>query len=196
VLPRVQKPHNIRDLGPIDVNGLIPLVERVSDVVWEKEDAVKENDYAVFHHTQHIIFRFIPGNRDPAEFYSCPAWFSWQQHLRPVLDKVVAPFRFEKPVIAKAMLARLLAGHSINLHKDGAGSHERCHKIHVPLVSNEDATFRVGSTSCHLAVGRAYEVNNLVAHGARNAGKRDRVHLIFEVFEGARSQRWSDCNER
>lgn len=37
----------------------------------------------------------------------------------------------------------------------------------------------------HLAAGYAWEVNNLVAHGVFNGGAQDRVHFIFEVFDGA-----------
>ena len=35
-----------------------------------------------------------------------------------------------------------------------------------------------------LMAGHAWEINNLLVHGAFNGGETDRIHLIFEVFEG------------
>lgn len=37
----------------------------------------------------------------------------------------------------------------------------------------------------HLKGGRAFEVSNFASHGAFNAGETDRIHHVFEVFEGA-----------
>ena len=181
--PRVTKPSHVKDLGPVDSAALAALVARVSDEVWLREDAQKENDFEVFHHTRHIVFRFIEGNRDPANFYTNPAWDVWQPQLQPVMDAAVASYGFRKPVFAKAMLARLEAGQRIDPHTDGAGSNERCHKIHVPLVTNPQALFFVDGENRHLEAGRAYEVNNIVPHGAVNGGDKDRVHFIFEVFD-------------
>lgn len=182
--PRVEKPSHVRDLGPVESQALAALVKRVSNDVWNREDALKENDFEVFHHTRHIIFRFIEGNRDPANFYTNPSWDVWRPQLEPVMKDAIADYAFAKPVFAKAMLARLEAGQRIDPHTDGAGSNERCHKIHVPLITNPEALFFVDGRKCHLQAGRAYEVNNIVPHGAVNGGKEDRVHFIFEVFDG------------
>ena len=183
--PIVSKPDSVRRLGEVPVAVLAGLVSRISEKAWAKEDAGKENDFAVFHHTQHVIFRFISGNRNPEQFYSNPAWDVWKGALEPVMHAAIKPYGFRKPVFAKAMLARLLAGHAIDRHRDGAGSNLRCHKIHVPLVTNPEATFLIGNTHYHLDRGYAWEVNNIKPHGARNLGQEDRVHFIFEVFDGA-----------
>jgi hypothetical protein len=184
VPPRVEKPADVRCLGAVDSDRLAALAARISPRTWASEDAVKENDFGVFHHTRHVIFRFIAGNRDPEDFYTNPAWDVWRPLLEPVMEQAVAPYAFRRPVFAKAMLAKLEAGQRIDPHHDGAGSNERCHKIHVPLATNPDAKFFVDGKLFHLELGYAYEVNNIVAHGARNGGAEDRIHFIFEVFEG------------
>lgn len=182
--PRVKKPHTIRELGEVDIARVRALVENLSEQAWDREDAVKENAFDVFHHTRHIVLRFIEGNRDPAVHYSNPGWDAWRGLLEPIMEQAIRPYQFRKPIFAKAMLARLSAGSQIDPHFDGAGSNERCHKIHVPLITNPEALFLVRETHEHLAEGHAYEVNNIVRHGAVNAGAEDRVHFIFEVFEG------------
>ena len=188
VPPIVRKPDAVQKLGMVPTERLVSLVSRLSEEAWAKEDAGKENDFAVFHHTRHLIFRFIAGNRNPENFYSNPAWDVWRAELEPVMHAAIRPYAFRKPVFAKAMLARLQAGHEIDRHRDGAGSNLCCHKIHVPLVTNPDATFLVDETHYHLEPGHAWEVNNIKPHGARNLGSEDRIHFIFEVFDGVYSE--------
>lgn len=183
MLARVTKPRSIRPLGRVDVDRVLPLVRRLSEQAWASEDGRKENAFGCFHHTRHIVFRFIPGFGDPRDFYSNPSWVVWSQALLPVMEAAIVPFGFDRPVFPKVMLARLEAGHKIDRHRDGAGSNLHTHKIHVPLVSNERALIEAGGQSMHLAVGHAYEINNIVRHGAVNQGDEDRIHLIFEVFD-------------
>lgn len=185
-LVRVAKPARFRALGPVDVQALRRQVARLSERVWRQEDAAKENAYRCFHHTQHIVFRFISGNRDPQEFYSQPSWSVWRPMLLAVMEAAAAPYRFEAPVFPKVMLARLKAGHAIQRHDDGdiGCSHPFVHKIHVPLETNPGALVHVDGEDMHLQVGQAWEINNLVQHGAVNHGETDRIHLTFEVFEG------------
>ena len=183
--PRVEKPASVRRLGAVDVDALRAHAERLSEKVWRQEDAAKENDYFCFTHTRHIVFRFIHGNRTPLRYYSRPIWKVWQRWLLPVMARAAAPYGYAEPVYPKAMLARLAAGCGIDTHVDGEGSHPLTHRIHVPLQTSPRATLTVNGTDFHLEYGHAFEVNNLVPHGVFNGGEEDRIHFIFEVFEGA-----------
>lgn len=185
LLPPVRKTASFRDLGPVDIGALAPLVARISDDTWQAEDARKENDFAVFHHTRHIVFRFTPGNRTPLDFYSTPAWTVWSPVLLPIMRAAIRDYAFVSPEFPKAMLARLEAGHVIDPHRDGAGSNLLTHRIHIPVQTNPGALFCAGGEVRHLALGQAYEVNNIGEHSARNDGAQDRIHFIFEVFENA-----------
>ncbi|MGH1579276.1 aspartyl/asparaginyl beta-hydroxylase domain-containing protein [Planktotalea sp.] len=184
-LPLVEKPETFLDLGPVDVAPLWAQVQRLSETVWLQEDNAKENKFDVFHHTRHIIFRFTPSNRDPREFYSNPIWMIWKPLLLPVMNGITAQYGLKQCEYSKVMLARLSAGAVIDRHVDGAGSNLVTHKVHVPLQTNEGAVFYIGDSKRHLAVGRAYEVNNIAPHGVENTGDEDRIHLIFEHFDAA-----------
>ena len=181
----VQKPHAVRELQPVDIGRLQTAVDRISDQVWAMEDEQKENAFDCFHHTRHIIFRFIEGFRDHRVSYDRPLWPAWQGLVTPVLQQAVASYGFREPQFPKVMLARLAAGYGIDRHVDGGGSNLYTHKIHVPLRTSDKAAFIVGDESFYLREGIAYEVNNLRPHAVNNNGDRDRIHLIFEVFEGA-----------
>lgn len=110
-----------------------------------------------------------------------------------MIDAAIQPYGYADPRVPKAMFARLKAGKEIARHTDGAGSNLEAHKIHVPLVTNSGATFAVGEKSFHLEVGRAYEVNNIRAHGAANQGAEDRIHFIFELYDGAQADQNAAC---
>ena len=179
----VTKPQFVSELGPVDIAAIRELVARISERVWHLEDERKENDFSVFHHTRHVIFRFIEGMRDHRCFYSNPIWTVWQTHLQPVLDRATARYGFQQPVYPKVMLARLAAGASIDRHVDGAGSNVFTHKIHVPIQTNGQVSLFINDRCFQLAEGRAYEVNNLAPHAVENLGRTDRIHLIFEVFD-------------
>jgi hypothetical protein len=187
LVPSVEKPSTIKDLGSIDITPLKALMMRLSETAWDKEDARKENKFDCFHHTtKHVIFRFIEGNRDHRVHYANPIWDIWKAVLLPVMGKAIEPYGFAQPEYPKVMFARLAAGKKIVVHTDGAGSNLHTHKIHVPLITNPEAILTTNGESFRLEQGRAYEVNNIAAHGCRNRGEEDRTHLIFEVFEAAK----------
>ena len=183
----VSKPEHYRDLGAVDIAPLLAMVERMGDQLWQAEDAVKENKFDVLGKTQHMVFRFTPGNADPRGSYDNPAWPIWKRFLLPIMDAVTEQYGHEERAYSKVMLARLPAKEAIEPHYDGRGSNYTSHKVHVPLQTNPDVWFFVDGHKRHLEAGLAYEVNNIASHGAVNHGNEDRIHLIFEHFDRAAS---------
>ncbi len=179
----ITKPDGIRELGPVNITPVKSLVDRLSEKVWALEDERKENNFFCFHHTQHIISRFIEANRDHKTFYSTPIWSVWQKTLLPIMEQVVAAYDYSQPTYPKVMLARLQAGNVIDRHVDGRGANLYTHKIHIPLQTNKHAEFIINDVSYYLQEGHAYEVNNMVAHAVENLGETDRIHIIFELFD-------------
>ena len=182
----VDKPDTVRRLAPVDAAPLAGVVARLSDTVWNRGSATRENDFFCFAHTRHIIFRFIPlGAATRLCYYANPGWKLWRRWLLPIMAQAAAPYGFAAPVYPKAMLARLTAGRGIDPHTDNGGANPLTHKIHVPLQTNPRSTLTVAGATFHLEAGYAWEVNNLAVHSAFNGGGQDRIHFIFEVLEGA-----------
>lgn len=77
------------------------------------------------------------------------------------------------------------AGGKIDRHLDGAGSNLLTHKIHIPIQTHDKVRFFIKDNAYHLREGYAYEVNNIVTYAGENLGTSERIHLIFEVFEGS-----------
>ena len=87
---------------------------RLSETVWNRESAVKENDFFCFAHTRHIVFR-PPLD---ATGLRCHARDLRRRRLLPVMAQAAAPCGYAEPVHPKAMLARLAAGRGIDPHTD------------------------------------------------------------------------------
>lgn len=184
-LPLVRLPRTVKDLGAVDVGPFLEVLDRLSDQFWEVEDDGKENAYRVFHHTQHVILRFLSDRNDARSWYERPPWTVVGPMIEPTMREIVAPYGLRDPQFPKAMFARLAPRSTIDRHCDGEFSNRVTHKIHVPLQTHPDVSFEVSGEFSHLAVGHAYEVNNVRPHGVRNPTSEPRVHFIFEVFDGA-----------
>lgn len=181
-IQRVSKPTAIRNLGEVDHSAPLALLAKLPERYWQIEDSYKENQFAVFHSTQHIVFRFIEGFRDPRCFYSNPSWKLFQHQLLPVMQEIANRYEYQAPEFPKVMLARLFAGEKIDRHTDNGTSNAYVHKIHVPLVTSDRVDFFERNERFNLRSGFAYEVNNLIPHGVVNNSDNDRIHLVFEMF--------------
>jgi hypothetical protein len=85
--------------------------------------------------------------------------------------------------IFKIILPRLKAGSSIGLHRDSSFSLMVPHRVHIPIVTNEDVMFGCGASRLNMKVGNLYEINNSLKHWVVNRSHQDRIHLIVDVIE-------------
>lgn len=183
MLQRIEKPEHYLELGEFHCDDLIEFVNSLSSELWTQENALKENKFPCFHHTEHIIFQFIKGNKDPLDYYSNAIWDVCKPYLMPIMSSIAAQYPYKNPVFPKVMLAKLMSGSYIDPHYDGGGSNLFTHKIHLPLITDPDVKFMVEDEVFHMEPCVAYEVNNIKKHGVVNNSSIDRVHLIFEVFD-------------
>lgn len=178
----VEKPAIRRELGSFEVADIRSLLEQMPDSVWSDHDERKENDFGCFHHTRHLILRFIPLGAMPADAYETPLWSAWRDTLEPILNDIArSRYGYERYTFPKVMFARLQAGEVIDRHCDGRGSNLVSHKIHIPIVTDPAVIMDISTESFHLELGVAYEVNNIVSHAVTNGSDEDRIHLIFEL---------------
>ena len=101
------KTKSIRELGQVDISKLKDWVGKLSEAVWLKETRTRENDFACFHHTQHIIFRFPDDLRDRTIVHDNPIWKIWKPVLKPILTKAVEAYGYQKGHIKQVAQSRL-----------------------------------------------------------------------------------------
>lgn len=58
------------------------------------------------------------------------------------------------------------------------------HRIHIPLVTNENVIFKIEDEEFYLKRGCVYEINNLKLHSVQNKNNytHNRIHLIFDYM--------------
>lgn len=181
--PNPRKTGTIRRLGAVDISALRAAVLALPEQVWEAENAGKPNRFGALDATRHIIFRFVSSLTDWRESYERPIWADWQGMIQPVMDAVAAAYGYESAAFPRVMLAKMAPGGIIKPHRDANPAAKWPHKVHVPLLTNDEVDFFVDGVAYHFAEGEAVEVNNMGIHAVQNRGSTDRIHLIFECFD-------------
>ena len=183
IAPNPRKTTSIRQLGKVEIEPLRDAVLALPEAQWDAENETKPNRFGALDATRHIIFRFVSNFLDWRDSYERPLWDQWKSLVDPVLNNATAPYGYERGAFPRVMLARMAPGGIIHPHRDQNPAAKWPHKIHVPLLTNDEVTFYVDGEAYHFAEGEAVEVNNLGIHAVRNDGATDRIHLIFEYFD-------------
>lgn len=180
---------NFSFLGNIEVADLKKLVQSLSDKQWG-EFAIRQNIYEVHQNTQTIglVYDLDFRHSHPTRL---PTLAMFEEALRPVLTKTAGHYEESETgrqllkngrlgYFIRASLVKLAAGRGIAAHRDMNFSLTHSHRIHLPIITNDDVWFTVGNESINMREGELYEVNNRRVHAVENNGAEDRVHLIFD----------------
>jgi hypothetical protein len=170
----------LRDLGPITIGSLADRVSALPESAWD-EDPYRQQTFDVHQETRSIRLVWTPLDPWPdVEARTLDACAPFEADLQRVYLSVA--LRLGRPTaLMNAVLARLDPGRRIARHVDSAPFFARCHRVHLPLLTQPGAVLEVDGTEHHLAVGGAYEVNNRRPHAAANRGPTPRVHLILDL---------------
>jgi hypothetical protein len=183
VQPNPRKTRTFRHLGKVDIVALKEAVLAIPEEQWNFENSNKPNRFDALDVTRHIVFRFVSNYRDWRDSYDRPLWDEWKDILLPVMQAATAEYGYERGIYPRVMLARMPAGGAIQPHRDANPAAKWPHKIHVPIVSNDQVLFRVEGAQYVMPEGEAVEVNNMGTHAVDNRGDTDRIHLIFEYYD-------------
>lgn len=181
--PNPRKTRSVRHLGQVDIGALRDEVMKIPEALWDAENADKPNKFEALDKTRHIVFRFVDSTRDWRQSYDRPLWAEWRPRIEPIMAQVTEEYGYQRSMYPRVMLARMAPGGVIKMHIDANPAAKWPHKIHVPLLTNDRVTFFIDGVGYHFVEGEAVEVNNLGAHGVRNEGNTDRIHLIFEYYD-------------
>lgn len=168
----------IRSLGFVACEALTERVLCLDEGVWAR-DARRQTDYEVHEETQSVILIFCDG-WPQVRVTHATGWSLLAEVATPVMEQVIRSWYPPGGIVLRAVLARLPAGCRIHRHKDAHPSFHVAHRIHVPLVTNPEVEFIVGTRLVAPCAHYAFELNNQMFHQVHNAGSTDRIHFIFD----------------
>jgi len=182
-------PGNFFHIGDIEIAELKNLVLNLTDEQWENF-SLRQKRYEVHQHTQSIGLVYDPDFRH-SHPTRLPTLDMFEAELKPVLWMTADHFEETEKgkqlikengvgYFVRATLVRLKAGGSIAEHRDMNFSLTHSHRVHLPIVTNNEVWFSVGSETINMREGQLYEINNRRLHSVENKGSDDRVHLILD----------------
>ena len=180
---------DLRKIGDIDVTRFAQQAAKITDADWTA-DAFRQKTYEVHKQTQTIrlIMDEDGRHRDPTYH---PSYEIYKELVDPI--EIFIRRQFEQTLKAKRLrkkhgrgyfirmiLVKLLANGSIPHHVDQGETLSKSHRMHLPIITNEQNLFSVGDTEMHMKAGELWEINNRREHGVVNGGSEDRTHLIID----------------
>jgi hypothetical protein len=174
----VQLETPIRSLGYVDSAKLAARVTATDERAWLTDNR-RQSEYEVHAETQSIILVFFNG-WPRVEVFHANGWDAFHDVAMPVIDEVVGKHYAPGGMVLRVVLARLLPKRRIDLHWDNHPSFSVAHRVHVPLLTNPDVEFIVGTERIAAKPHHAFELNNKMPHSVYNGGDTARVHLIFD----------------
>ncbi len=184
--------HDAQKLGTFDITDLKATVAAFSDDIWDA-DASRQTAFTAHASTQTLKliadsdFRHVNPTTHPAFTPLEPLLAPLMTHIRQTYlqtmrQRMVAE-KHGPGYFIRALLTRLKPGGDIKPHIDEGESLKRCHRIHVPILTNPDSLFIVGNLRFHMPEGEMWEINNRRTHAVQNNGTEPRVHLIMDYVQ-------------
>lgn len=108
-----------------------------------------------------------------------PAYEKFYPVIKPVLDILSQHYIYNQYA---CFLSRLPPGGIIGLHTDDGSFLTECHRIHLPIQTNEKALYLLDTYTYNWKQGTLYEFDNTRIHGVINKGNADRIHLVINLY--------------
>lgn len=179
-------------LGAFDISALRHAVLALDEQAW-LVDASRQKAFNAHNSTQTLKLIADSDFRHTNPTVH-PAFATFEPYIAPLIDHIrgfyLQTLRQRRVAqqhglgyIIRALLTRLPAHSEIKPHIDDGESLKRCHRIHVPVVSNADSLFTVGKLRFHMPEGEMWEINNRRVHAVDNQGSEARIHLIMDYVQ-------------
>ena len=170
----------MRHLGPVDITAFSTTLARQPADLWTAE-AEFQKRLAPYRKSRTIYLLMTTGGpTQPTRRLS--GWGPLHVVFEPIASRI-AEFYPARGRVLNAQVAMLAPGDDIPEHEDFGPTLEVSHRVHVPLETHPDVQFWVDGEQISLAVGEAYELDNLRRHRVLNASPVRRIHLIVDYFE-------------
>jgi tetratricopeptide (TPR) repeat protein len=159
-----------------DVTAIRERMEQLPAEKWHESD--RERLFDVHRDTNALMMIHFEDYQYETPEYR-PLYDEFRDVVAPVVD-YVSDYYHDNGFVVRLILARLAAGGKIPKHTDAGYSLLNCHRIHLPIITNDDVAFFVDGEEINMKTGELWEINNGTVHAVENRGSEDRVHLIVD----------------
>ena len=179
--PPHKLPQRFQTLGQVDVSAIRARLAGKTADDWAA-NALRQQTFSVHRDTQSLVMKWCANSGTDTPVETTATFAEFEDLLAPILALIQSHYRYERPVIRKAMFAKLRAGGVISGHVDAAVAIRMVHRIHVPIITHPDVHFYIGEIDHHFHEGQVFEVDNTRYHSVKNDSPLDRVHLIIDYY--------------
>jgi len=159
-----------------DVVAIRNKIDDIPDARWL--ESKREQRFDIHSDTQSLdLVHFFRDENKKPQYRDL--FFEMQNELKPAIECVANYYR-NNGFLVRMLLAKLPAGSNIPNHNDFGYALLKCHRVHIPIITNDRVVFTVGGEKKHLQAGEFWEINNALDHSVDNLSDEDRVHLIID----------------
>ncbi len=159
-----------------DVEAIRDGIGQIPDAKWLESERQQRFDIHGDTRSLDLIHFFRDENTKPdyRELY-----FELQDELKPAVD-CIADYYQNNGFLVRMLLTKMPPGSAIPEHVDSGPALMNCHRVHIPITTNDDVVFMVDGEKKNMQVGEFWEINNALDHSVENQGDEDRIHLIID----------------
>ena len=160
----------------IDINPIKNKLVQLPEDAWRHSD--REKHFKPHQQTQALLLIYDDDFRHYNPTY-LDLYSQFADELKPLLDFIANNYQHDGFVVR--LIFTKLQGHGkIPTHCDKNYSLLKCHRIHVPIISNDHVFFWVGGEQKVMHPGEMWEINNATLHAVDNRSDEDRIHMIID----------------
>ncbi len=164
-----------------DVEPIKNQLAKIPESAWKLSG--RENRYEVHKQTQALMLIYDEDFRHFNPTYH-DIYTQFETVLKPLIDRINDYYKHDGFVV-RIIFAKLFGNGKIPVHTDGLYSLLNCHRIHIPIITNDKNMFMVGGEEKVMRTGEVWEINNATIHSVENQSDEERIHLIIDWVPNA-----------
>jgi hypothetical protein len=171
----VHKPDNFHRVDDLDTTKWLTVLDTMTDKMWG-EDPSRQENFIVHRYTQTIPLVYDEKFVNPIKTKYYKIFETSLMSLESLLST-----HYGKGFTARVILTKLKSKGAILPHRDSGKCFELSHRVHIPLITNDEVFFTVGEDTIVMRSGELWEINNVgQIHSVVNKSDHDRIHLIID----------------
>lgn len=171
-----------KEICDIDLDVVDGILNNINEDDWYVDDY--RRDAYNMQDTESIpIFHSDKCGKNPKAIWSIkkrPLFDKYYPLIEPILEKFKDYYDYNHHA---SFLSRVKPYGSIGVHSDVGEFLERCHRIHVPIQTNENVFYWINGRQYNWLRGKSYEFDNTLQHAVFNKSNQYRIHLVINLYK-------------